>query len=215
MGKVGDYKCCISNLNAHDVVDDTCPSDIAHIDEIIANPIFHRRFHNLPHKSVEIGIAKLHGDKSVASLKLAALFRLVLFPSFKSKADIHKHSVLVDSRWICHSDDTHPMQFFNELFSKFPTRCINGTLNLGSQKLIDGSSRLRYPVSDVSDEIHRLYCRIGEVVHGVFSLSGFAMFIRFHPLEHGLSRSVMTPPILSQVGASVAVSFGLHMLQDV
>ena len=42
---------------------------VAHVNEIVANTIFHRRLHHFFHERSEVGVAELHGDETIIPLE--------------------------------------------------------------------------------------------------------------------------------------------------
>ena len=81
MREIDDNKCRLSDLGAHDVVDDSGARNIVHVYEIAADPPFHRWLHHFFHEKSEVRVAELHGDKTMLPLESSAFFHLVPFPS--------------------------------------------------------------------------------------------------------------------------------------
>ena len=69
MSKVSNDELRVSNLDAHDIVDDTCRRDIMQCDEIATGGLLHYRFYNLLNKVIQIRIVELHGDETVVSIE--------------------------------------------------------------------------------------------------------------------------------------------------
>ena len=67
MGKVSDDEFRISDLCPHDIVNNSGPTDIAHVDKLIAGTIHDGGFDNFLYKWVKNWIRELHGDESVST----------------------------------------------------------------------------------------------------------------------------------------------------
>ena len=67
MRQVDNNECGIADLGAHDVVDDACPSNVTHINKIVADTVFESRLQDFRDKWIEYGVSKLHGNKAVVA----------------------------------------------------------------------------------------------------------------------------------------------------
>ena len=115
MSEVGDNERRISDLDAHDVVDNPCLRDVTHVYEIVTDFLLHDGFHNILNKCIQGRIVELHGNESIIYFEFSVFFLFVLFPSFKGKVDAQKYRIFKGSDMIFGLDNADIYQLMYEL----------------------------------------------------------------------------------------------------
>ena len=109
MGKIGNEEFCIPDLDSHDVVDNTCPCYVTHINKIVTNTFLYGRLHNFFNEAIKFRVAKLHGDEAMFPRDSATFFSLILLPSLESKIDPQEYKTI--------SNINHFRRFYQTVFT--------------------------------------------------------------------------------------------------
>ena len=87
---IDDRECRISDLSAHDVVDNPGTRYVVHVHKCVAESFLYCWFHNLLHEGIKVGIVELPGQETVIPAELPSLFCFVSIPSVQGETNVYR-----------------------------------------------------------------------------------------------------------------------------
>ncbi len=84
VSEVRDNELRVSDLYAHDVVDNSCLLHIAQVYKINSQLLSNSWFHHIANEYIKLLIAEFHGDKPVVAIECTELFPIVLLPAVQA-----------------------------------------------------------------------------------------------------------------------------------